>query len=189
MAENASRRFPRISSSRTTVLSEWATLVENRVIASAGDAGVIYHSVATPDYVSILAMTPDGRIPLVRQFRPALDRFTLERDESAFAELVRRHGPMVLAACRRVLRHEQDAEDAFQAAFLVLARKASSIRQHDCVGGWLYQVAHRLAVRAKTLGTLYATPLAYAYFEDEPGTRRGSAHRRQVAKLPELLRL
>ena len=84
--------------------------------------------------------------------RQLLDCFTLKRDESAFAELVRRHGPMVLAACRRVLRHEQDAEDAFQAAFLVLARKAGSIRQHDCVGGWLYQVAHRLAVRAKSLG-------------------------------------
>src|SRR5262245_12518158 len=84
--------------------------------------------------------------------RQLLDRFTLARDESAFAELVRRHGAMVLATCRRVLRHEQDAEDAFQASFLVLARKAGSIRQHDCVGGWLYQVAHRLAVRAKTLG-------------------------------------
>jgi ADP-ribose pyrophosphatase len=78
MAEAASRRFPRISSSRRTVLSEWVTLVENRVVASADDAGAIYHSIATPDYVSILALTPDGRIPLVRQFRPALDRFTLE---------------------------------------------------------------------------------------------------------------
>lgn len=78
MDETASRRFPRIASSRTTVLSEWSTLVENRVVASADDAGAIYHSIATADYVSILAMTPDGRIPLVRQFRPALDRFTLE---------------------------------------------------------------------------------------------------------------
>jgi hypothetical protein len=70
MAEDASRRFPRISSSRTTVLSEWATLVENRVIASTDDAGVIYHSVATPDYVSILAMTPDGRPPIPPRTRP-----------------------------------------------------------------------------------------------------------------------
>jgi ADP-ribose pyrophosphatase len=78
MAEDASPRYPRISLSRNTILSEWATLVENRVIASPGDAGAIYHSVATPDYVSILAMTPAGGVPLVRQFRPALDRFTLE---------------------------------------------------------------------------------------------------------------
>jgi ADP-ribose pyrophosphatase len=78
MSKEASRRFPRIASSRTAVLSEWVTLVENRVIASADDAGATYHSIATADYVSILAATPDGRIPLVRQFRPALDRFTLE---------------------------------------------------------------------------------------------------------------
>jgi ADP-ribose pyrophosphatase len=78
MAEDATNGFPRISSSRKTVLSEWVTLVENRVVTSADDAGALYHSIATADYVSILAMTPDGLIPLVRQFRPALDRFTLE---------------------------------------------------------------------------------------------------------------
>jgi ADP-ribose pyrophosphatase len=78
MAETQSKSFPRISSSRRTVLSEWVTLVENCVVASADDAGALYHSIATQDYVSILALTPDGRIPLVRQFRPALDRFTLE---------------------------------------------------------------------------------------------------------------
>ena len=78
-----------------------------------------------------------------------LDRFSTDQDEPAFAELVRRHGGMVLATCRRILRHEQDAEDAFQAAFLVLARKSGSIRERDSIAGWLYQVAHRLAVRAK----------------------------------------
>jgi RNA polymerase sigma factor (sigma-70 family) len=82
--------------------------------------------------------------------RQLLDRFTRDRDEAAFTELVRRHGPMVLSACRRVLRHEQDAEDTFQASFLVLARKAGSVRQRDSVGGWLYQVAYRLALRVRT---------------------------------------
>ena len=76
-----------------------------------------------------------------------LDRFTRHRDEGAFAVLVRRHGAMVLGACRHVLGQEQDAEDAFQATFLVLARKAGSIRQQS-VAGWLFTVARHLAARA-----------------------------------------
>jgi RNA polymerase sigma factor (sigma-70 family) len=74
--------------------------------------------------------------------------FAKGHDEAAFALLVRRHGPMVHGLCRRVLGHEQDAEDVFQATFLILARKAGAIRQAD-VGGFLYRVAYRLAVRAR----------------------------------------
>jgi ADP-ribose diphosphatase len=70
--------FPRIASSRSTRLSNWVTLVENRVVASLRDEGAIYHSIDTMDYVSVLALTTDHRVPLVRQFRPAVRRFTLE---------------------------------------------------------------------------------------------------------------
>src|SRR5216683_1038020 len=79
-----------------------------------------------------------------------LARFIARKDESAFAALVRRHGPMILGLCRRLLHHVQDAEDVGQATFLVLARKASSIRKQESVGSWLYGVAYRLALKAKT---------------------------------------
>jgi RNA polymerase sigma factor (sigma-70 family) len=83
--------------------------------------------------------------------RVLLERFTARREESAFAALVERHGPMVLGVCRRVLQHEQDAEDAFQAVFCVLARKAGAIRRGTAVGGWLYAVACRVARKARAL--------------------------------------
>jgi RNA polymerase sigma factor (sigma-70 family) len=72
-----------------------------------------------------------------------------ERDEVAFEALVRRHGPMVLGVCRRVLCHTQDAEDAFQATFLVLVRKGHTIRPREMVGSWLFGVAYRAALKAR----------------------------------------
>ena len=73
--------------------------------------------------------------------------FAEHRDEAAFAALVARHGPMVLATARAALGHEQDAEDAFQATFLILARRARSIRRGGTLGAWLHRVAHRSAIR------------------------------------------
>ena|SRR5438034_6937872 len=69
--------------------------------------------------------------------RELVESYLERRDETAFAALVERHGPMVLGVCRSVLRHNQDAEDAFQATFLVLARKAGSIRRRNDLGSWL----------------------------------------------------
>jgi RNA polymerase sigma factor (sigma-70 family) len=78
-----------------------------------------------------------------------LHAFTRHQDRSAFESLLRRHGPMVLGVCRRLLRDEHQAEDAFQATFLLLLRKASAIKKHDSVGSWLYGVAVRTALRAR----------------------------------------
>ena len=81
-----------------------------------------------------------------------LARYADDRDGPAFAALVARHGPMVTATCRAILRREHDVEDAFQATFLVLARKACSVRAGDALGGWLHRVAYRVAVAGEHAG-------------------------------------
>src|SRR5262245_19041778 len=86
---------------------------------------------------------PDGRL---------LDAI-LAGSQPAFRELVERHGRLVFAVCNRVLRHRQDAEDAFQAVFLVLARRAADVWPRDAVGSWLYGVAHRVALKARSVRT------------------------------------
>jgi RNA polymerase sigma factor (sigma-70 family) len=90
-----------------------------------------------------------GRAGRHRTDRQLLDEFAARGDESAFAALLSRHGPTVLRVCRRVLRQEQDAEDAFQATFLVLARNTASIRKREALASWLYGVAYRTAMEAK----------------------------------------
>src|SRR4051794_20006778 len=84
---------------------------------------------------------PDGE--LLRRFAAG--------EQAAFTALVERHGPMVLALCRRVLGHAHDAEDAFQAGFLVLARKARGLDRSGPLGNWLYTVACRVALRARAV--------------------------------------
>lgn len=87
-----------------------------------------------------LARVPDAEL---------VGRFVERRDESAFTAIVRRYGALVLGVCRRVLRHEQDAEDAFQATFLVFARDAAAVRRAGAIGNWLYGVAHNVARKAR----------------------------------------
>src|SRR5580700_1545754 len=82
--------------------------------------------------------------------RELLERFLANQDEAAYLALLSRHGPMVLRVCRRVLSNEHDAEDAFQATFLILARKARTIRRHNALASWLHGVARRVALQSRS---------------------------------------
>jgi RNA polymerase sigma factor (sigma-70 family) len=110
---------------------------------------------SAPTETTLAALrTDEGRCDLLGQpDEQLLDQF-LGPDgtaaEDAFAALVRRHGPMVRGVCRRTLGRPHDAEDAFQATFLVLARKAGRIRDSRALGRWLYRVASRIAVNSRT---------------------------------------
>ena len=105
--------------------------------------GSCYSASASGVRARRVGMTSDGEL---------LEWFVTKRDESAeaaFEELMNRHGPMVFGVCRKVLQDRHDAEDAYQAVFLVLAKRAGSIRRQESVASWLFGVAHRVAMKAR----------------------------------------
>ncbi len=108
-----------------------------------------------------------------------LERFVRGQDEAAFEALIARHGPMVLGVCRQLLRDPNDVDDAFQATFLVLVRKAGTLRRCDLLGNWLYGVAYRVATRARVLA---ARRLARAPYGHEAVDRLEKDCRRPVSQ-------
>jgi RNA polymerase sigma factor (sigma-70 family) len=154
---------------------------------ASGQLGRVVHylrRMAAPDGSGDLS---DGQL---------LERFADQRDEAAFAVLVQRHGPLVLDVCRRILANTHDAEDAFQATFLVLVRNAAAIHKRESVSSWLYGVAYRVAVRAKVGNTRRRLHERQAP-ERSPGDPRDDATWRdlrplldeEVQRLPEVYRV
>ena len=125
-----------------------------------------------------------------------LDRFIDRREEAVFEAIVRRHGPMVWGVCRRVLRDHHDAEDAFQATFLVLARKANSVMIREKLGNWLYGVAYQTATKAKAMrakrrareGQVSDMPEPMVV-PDEPRDDLAESLDRELSRLPEKYRI
>jgi RNA polymerase sigma factor (sigma-70 family) len=133
-----------------------------------------------------LAALPDGRL---------LERFLLQRDEPAFELLLRRHRAMVFGVCRRVLARQADAEDAFQAVFLVLLRRGPGLVQRDNLGGWLYGVAFntarkaRLVARRRFLRELTSTrPTSEAAPDPSESAEALRLLDEELSRLPEALR-
>ena len=130
-----------------------------------------------------------------------LERFLETRDDVAFEAIVARHGPMVLSVCRQILGDPHDVEDAFQATFLILLRKAQSIRNHKKLGEWLHGVAHRVSMRARADGSLRrardARRACEAGFPGEPteppvdagALEQADAVHDEIRKLPDKYRI
>jgi zinc protease len=120
-----------------------------------------------------------------------LERFLTRGDEAAFEAILQRHGPMVLGVCRRVLEDPHDIADAFQATFLILVKKARSIRDREALGTWLYGVARRVAVRARVnarrLRTRERTGIDAEGLDVDANTGRSRSDRLEMQELRSLI--
>ena len=157
---------------------------------ASGSAGAdLLNQLNTLFRFGVVGDLSDGQ--LVQRFLTARDG----ADQAAFTALVERHGPMVLGVCREVLGNSHDAQDAFQATFLVLARKAGSVRKADSVASWLHGVALRVAMRAKAEAArrrVYerrSAAMKAAELERQGGSPEGWPElHEEIARLPERYR-
>jgi len=127
----------------------------------------------------------DGGTVVASSERQLLDRFLFARDELAFEAIVKRHGPMVVGVCRSVLKDEADIDDAFQATFLVLVKKAGSLRDADQLSPWLHGVARRVALEARTAASKRRGRESQAVFVEPaaPDPSLGNAEHRELRSL------
>src|SRR5262245_31254249 len=141
---------------------------------------------------ALAARDPVGTLPDPDLLR----RFAATRDASAFAVLVRRHGPLVWGVCRNLLPADADAEDAFQATFLALVRSADGIRRTEALGGWLHGVAYRVALKARRAAArrkqrevVAAVPEPNSPVPDAAWDELQAAVHQELCRLPDKLRL
>src|SRR4051794_21504872 len=165
-----------------------AAFKETELMAGRSAGVDVLNGLNTLFHVGVVGDLSDGQ--LFERFLNARDG----ADQAAFAALVERHGPMVLRVCRQVLGDSHDAQDAFQATFLVLVRKAGAVRKMDSVASWLYGVAHRIAVRARTDASrrrTYERRGAVLAVDDPGGTDQVETFpdlHEEIARLPERYR-
>src|SRR5271163_1962410 len=124
--------------------SKGESSIMRNVVMARGESPAVLRDIHTLFHVGTNTGLTDAQ--LLDRFRARAD---LKSSEAAFAGLMARHGPMVLGVCRRALSNPDDVADAFQATFLILVRKADSVRVEDSLGRWLYGVSRRVSVRAK----------------------------------------
>jgi RNA polymerase sigma factor (sigma-70 family) len=136
------------------------SVVANRLPTGSKKTFLEHESMATNQMSEVIRQL---RTVLIRDGAGLTDgellrRFLGQQDDAALAALVRRHGPMVWGVCRRLLRSPHDAENAFQATFLVFVRKAAALQDKESVADWLYGVAHRTVVHARATASKYGAP-------------------------------
>ena len=173
---------------RQTLLCEQTTWRRSGVLMTVADRGIVLRDLNTLFSVGTIGALTDAQL---------LDRFTSHRDETAelaFRALVERHGPMVLRVCRAVLRDTHDADDAFQATFLVLLRRGGTLWVRDSLGPWLHQVAYRTASCARSAAArrrrheLRAAELTARHPDDGDRDDLGEVVHEEVGRLPQRYR-
>jgi zinc protease len=171
-----------------TNLGERVLITETAQRLENGGMSVSQHAFA----IDSMRRLFDSGTAIGQSDRQLLDRFLATHDEVAFEAILRRHGPMVLAVCRRLIRDQNDVDDAFQATFLILVKKAAAIRDRDVLANWLYGVARRVAVRASAMARRRQSR-ERMMAEDVPGKdpRIGGPEQRELRSLvdAELARL
>jgi RNA polymerase sigma factor (sigma-70 family) len=162
----------------------------NQALGDSMDSSILQN------LVEQLKQYTDGESSLHLSDQELLTRFCIDREETAFAFLVQRHGPMIWGLCQRLVKDYQLAEDIFQATFLVLVRKAQSIRQRPSLASWLYTVAYRIAnkVRLKKSRSITEISSEIVMTQTEPIDEASTHELRQILdhaihQLPEKYRL